>query len=965
MGKKVKKKGRTPQKDKRVVSQAQKNVSLPSNPSVETVDDGVSVVKERKPCPHLEKSVDFDRLSAKFGSAEPVRCEDCREGAADRRVGKGKGKHGKKKGSASGDSKSESKAIWICVECGHYSCGAVGLPISPQFHAFRHARQTRHPIVIQFEKPLLRWCFPCNSLLQVEKEENGEHKDVFSEVVKLIKGRATEGQGSAVNAEDVCFGSGSVTAEIKSSSALSNDLDGGSGYVARGLMNLGNTCFFNSIIQNLFALDRLRDYFMNLDASVGPVTVSLKKLYAETKPEAGLKNVINPRALFGCICSKAPQFRGYQQQDSHELLRCLLDGLSSEELGLRKRMNSSKENGTSVSPDPTFVDAAFGGQVSSTVCCLECGHSSTVYEPFLDLSLPVPTKKPPPRKAQQAARAKKAKLPPKKVGKFRSKAKGADSVSAASTSRELSCELQSGSSCPTAAPEENASVLSNSSAVNESANKQVIEDAVEQTSTVFDDSTWLDFLEPEAPSEDAVVSMIQDSENNDTFRNCVSTETHSESSAQCFSLNGETAVNPESSTVNSWEEDSPLPVQSSQILLLPYKEENCTVVEFGEAEASSSVLGGGEDDFDGFGGLFNEPEVAAGPIAGPSLNNEVTETWFSESDPDEVDNSDSPVSVESCLAHFIKPELLSDDNAWHCENCSKTLLRQKLEAKKKQSKTAPRSSVNENGTRSQSDPINVDKDLCNNGNTKIDSGCDQFDSQTNCSGQNHSPKENGQRCELTPFDSQGEERKIETKDEVQEESHSLSSYNTCNKESLSDQAIMDSGCVNETSSAASINDRVQGESELLAKNHEGEESVDDEINSKNVKVMREAAKRVLISKAPPILTIHLKRFSQDARGRLSKLNGHVIFKEIIDLKPYMDARSVNEEKYEYRLVGVVEHSGTLKGGHYIAYVRGRGKAGKDDDDKSVWFYASDAYVKQCSLEEVFGCDAYILFYEKV
>ena len=54
----------------------------------------------------------------------------------------------------------------------------------------------------------------------------------------------------------------------------------------------------------------------------------------------------------------------------------------------------------------------------------------------------------------------------------------------------------------------------------------------------------------------------------------------------------------------------------------------------------------------------------------------------SESDPDEVDDTDSPVSVESCLAHFIKPELLLDENAWHCENCSKFLQHQKMEEKK-------------------------------------------------------------------------------------------------------------------------------------------------------------------------------------------------------------------------------------------------------------------------------------------
>jgi hypothetical protein len=59
-----------------------------------------------------------------------------------------------------------------------------------------------------------------------------------------------------------------------------------------------------------------------------------------------------------------------------------------------------------------------------------------------------------------------------------------------------------------------------------------------------------------------------------------------------------------------------------------------------------------------------------------------------------------------------------------------------------------------------------------------------------------------------------------------------------------------------------------------------------------VMVKRDAEKRFLISKAPPILTVHLKRFAQDMRGRLSKLSGHVRFHEWLDISPFMDQRCV-------------------------------------------------------------------------
>ena len=37
-------------------------------------------------------------------------------------------------------------------------------------------------------------------------------------------------------------------------------------------------------------------------------------------------------------------------------------------------------------------------------------------------------------------------------------------------------------------------------------------------------------------------------------------------------------------------------------------------------------------------------------------------------------------------------------------------------------------------------------------------------------------------------------------------------------------------------------------------------------------------------------------------------------------------RSIEEEKYHYRLLGIVEHLGTMRGGHYVSYVRASEKS---------------------------------------
>lgn len=85
------------------------------------------------------------------------------------------------------------------------------------------------------------------------------------------------------------------------------------------------------------------------------------------------------------ICKKSTQFQGYEQQDAHELLRCLLDAIRNEEILRAKRAIlkafalSEKTDPNTVSPrlktmikgygkqaTHTLVDHIFGGHLIST-----------------------------------------------------------------------------------------------------------------------------------------------------------------------------------------------------------------------------------------------------------------------------------------------------------------------------------------------------------------------------------------------------------------------------------------------------------------------------------------------------------------------------------------------------------------------------------------------------------------------
>lgn len=886
---------------------ARKNVSQKIIPTM--IVDGVSVVKEATVCPHLKAGINFDKITLKLTSLESIKCNDCREVVVDRNRGKGKGK---KKG---GGSVSEAKSIWVCLECGHFSCGGVGFPATPQSHATRHAKMNHHPLAIQYANPNLRWCFCCNTLIPVQNSENGEQKDVLFNVVKLLKNPSTS--ENSLDVEDVWFGNGSVINEIKSVNTLVSSESSG-GYTVKGLLNLGNTCFLNSILQNLLAIDKLRDHFLRLEGPVGPLTVSLKKLFVDTNQATVAKNVVNPRSLFNSVCAMASQFKGYQQQDSHELLRFLLDGLCNEESGTQ---NCDPKHST------TFVDAFFGGQTSSAVSCLECGHTSIVYEPYLDLSLPLPTKKSSSKNMPSVSRSKKIKPPPKRRGKIATKInKASDASSVVSDSsqaeKKVIEKLSEISLKETSVSSNNlaiASYVEPTTLINTNVNPTVDSDV----------SSWLDYLEPTTVSNDHDATacgggdmvtectdnteLVQETPNitDDSWLDYPEPSSLSNDHNVVSQTEDLSVHNYGSSNDVLWE-DEPLKVQESEIILLPYEE--LTSTSNGDGLALSSVSYEQEPlDFDGFGGLFDEPDVASGPTMARNI---------SESDSDEVDNTGSLVSVDQCLTHFTTSELLSKtEHAWHCEQCSKTLVEQRMRVKNKLQE--PVSSKAENGS------VNV---LSDSGiEYSVPNGL-------------HDDKSDSSRVES----------------ELEENGNAVNGHVS------SMTASSDESCSVQETDQCHVNERKDEKfqkrvSSRLAKKHGLNGVEDGEVNANSVKVTRDASKRILINRVPPILTIHLKRLSQDARGRLSKLSGHVDFKDILDLKPYMDPSCKDRGTYKYRLIGVVEHIGTMRGGHYVAYVRGVAKGNTD----RLWYHASDADIREVSLEEVLRCEAYILFYEKM
>lgn len=143
--------------------------------------------------------------------------------------------------------------------------------------------------------------------------------------------------------------------------------------------------------------------------------------------------------------------------------------------------------------------------------------------------------------------------------------------------------------------------------------------------------------------------------------------------------------------------------------------------------------------------------------------------------------------------------------------------------------------------------------------------------------------------------------------------------------------------------------------------------------------MGRATKQSRLASIPPILTLHLKRFRYGSDGKplppvarrgrevsqllgasgSAKIEGHIKFLEIFDLKPFLTEQLSGQVKNMFcRLFAVIVHSGkNSHSGHYVAFVR--------NISKNEWWKMDDARVSRATSQEVLNAEAYMLFYRVV
>ncbi|XP_061689922.1 ubiquitin carboxyl-terminal hydrolase 4 [Syngnathoides biaculeatus] len=182
-----------------------------------------------------------------------------------------------------------------------------------------------------------------------------------------------------------------------------------------GLSNLGNTCFMNSALQCLSNASPLTEYFLNdqYEAEINrgnPLGMrgEIAEAYADLVKQMWLSHSssVAPRTFKTQVGRFAPQFSGYQQQDSQELLAFLLDGLHEDLNRVKKKPYLAQRDAEGRPDEIVAIEAwknhrlrndsvivdIFHGLFKSTLVCPECSKVSVTFDPFCYLTLPLPMK---------------------------------------------------------------------------------------------------------------------------------------------------------------------------------------------------------------------------------------------------------------------------------------------------------------------------------------------------------------------------------------------------------------------------------------------------------------------------------------------------------------------------------------------------------------------------------------------
>lgn len=161
------------------------------------------------------------------------------------------------------------KDLWLCIECCHLSCGR-----QTNECAIKHKDQNDHHSLVINIADYKIWCYECDEDIEIlinSKEEEQENykngknpnldkmikfKEKISEYTQRFLKNNKKIENNYLKKENEHNLESKKEAANKKNTNINN-------LFLFGLVNLGNTCYFNSILQCLYSVNELTEVYLN------------------------------------------------------------------------------------------------------------------------------------------------------------------------------------------------------------------------------------------------------------------------------------------------------------------------------------------------------------------------------------------------------------------------------------------------------------------------------------------------------------------------------------------------------------------------------------------------------------------------------------------------------------------------------------------------------------------------------
>ncbi|KAI0091235.1 cysteine proteinase [Irpex rosettiformis] len=260
---------------------------------------------------------------------------------------------------------------FVCLSCSYTGCWMEG-------HVYGHLRESGHGFCVDARTGSI-FCMECDDFVYDQS-----FKNVYESLLTNAGEKYTTFRLSRMTREAYK----PWIPDYKDTGALDKSVSlpcqG-----RRGLLNLGQTCYLNSILQSFLANPLLRNYFLsdkhnfkackNKDCTCCEMDKLFSEIYSGDSKPFGPTSFLSTtwRASSSSGPASSELCAGYAQQDAHEFFISALNQIHATAKG------STKASCICI------VHTTFDGSLHSEVRCERCGNVNATSDPMMDISLEI------------------------------------------------------------------------------------------------------------------------------------------------------------------------------------------------------------------------------------------------------------------------------------------------------------------------------------------------------------------------------------------------------------------------------------------------------------------------------------------------------------------------------------------------------------------------------------------------